>query len=525
MKRKINMHNKHRVDHTTEVKPTPLLPSQGGRYSEIVSAKNRQTQKQYSPDDNDSKKTALESFKKKWSRKRKIITATLGSLAILIVLIVWFGASLLTSLDKVFHGNLLSDLNALLSHARLKGEDQGRVNILIAGNSADDPNHGGAELTDSIMLVSLDTIHHTGFMLSIPRDLWVDIPGWSHQKINAANDVTNFNQEGYPRGGMGQLEQIVQTQLGIPIHYYSLINYAAFKDAVNTVGGITINIKSVDPRGLYDPNINKLDHGPLKLPNGQVTLDGQTALNLARARGDPCGCGKYAYGFPAGDFDRTEHQRQMFTALATKAQKIGVIANPIKVSQLFGNFGKNTATDMKLPEALRLAELTKSMDISALKQLSLNTSGQHPLLVDYRAPDGELALIPAAGIDNFGQIRQYYQQLTSDSPVVKEAPTVVVLNGSNVSGQAHKQAMLLQSKGFNVVGSTDANGQYPTTEIVDLTNGQKPASKQLLLTLLGANTLTTTNTNSSPEALESVQYQADFVIILGKNLPTNRLNN
>jgi len=69
-------------------------------------------------------------------------------------------------------------------------------------------------LTDSILILSLNTNTHTAFLISIPRDLWVYVPGLkSWQKINAANDVSGFSQAGYPSGGMGQLEQIIQTNL------------------------------------------------------------------------------------------------------------------------------------------------------------------------------------------------------------------------------------------------------------------------------------------------------------------------
>jgi anionic cell wall polymer biosynthesis LytR-Cps2A-Psr (LCP) family protein len=163
--------------------------------------------------------------KKGWSRKRKILTPFLIIVLIGVVFGIWYGSRIIGDVDKVFHGNLISDTKALFVTTKLKGENQGRVNILLAGDSADDPNHAGADLTDSIMLISIDTTNHTGFMLSIPRDLWVHIPGGtaifgqSHQKINAANDVTSFNQAGYPSGGMGLLEKIVQTDLGIPVDY------------------------------------------------------------------------------------------------------------------------------------------------------------------------------------------------------------------------------------------------------------------------------------------------------------------
>src|SRR5487761_1095525 len=94
---------------------------------------------------------------KKWTLKRKALTSTLVILLIGFGIGSWYGARILGSLDNVFHGNVFSDVHALFSNTTLKGENQGRVNILLAGDSSDDPGHSGADLTDSIMIVSIDT--------------------------------------------------------------------------------------------------------------------------------------------------------------------------------------------------------------------------------------------------------------------------------------------------------------------------------------------------------------------------------
>jgi LCP family protein required for cell wall assembly len=446
--------------------------------------------------------------KKRW--KKRVFRGALVAVVLFLVVGGWLGSRLLGNVDKVFHGNIVSDVQALSSDTKLKGESDGRVNFLLAGDSTDDPGHQGADLTDSIMVVSIDTQNHTGFMLSIPRDTWVDIPGMGHEKINAANDATTFSQAGYPNGGMGQLEEIISNDFGIPIDYYGLINYTAFRDAVNAVGSISINIQSGDPRGLYDPNTN------IKLPNGLVTLDGQQALNLARARGDGYG----SYGFPQADYDRTEHQRQMLVALEQKATTIGVLSNPLKVGQLFDAIGNNVQTDMNLADVLRFTQIIKGMSVSGLQSLTLSESGTNPLLTNYTAPDGEDALIPTAGLDDYSQIQQYYQELTSGKAtvsVISESPTVVVLNGSDVIGLARQEADALQSKGFNVVGVTDASAEYPDSEIVDTSNDAKPAAKQALQQVFSKDTTTTTSSTSSAEAGEAQGYNADFVVVLGKN--------
>ncbi|MGH7234606.1 MAG: LCP family protein, partial [Candidatus Saccharimonadales bacterium] len=154
-------------------------------------------------------------FSRRKSRVRRILKYSIIVLVIAIVgLSAWFGSSIVGSIDKAFHGNVFSDVHALISGSTLN-ESNGRINILLAGDSVDDPNHGGALLADSIMVISYDPSTKNGFLLSIPRDLWVNIPSLGHQKINAANTVTNFSEAGYPSGGIGQLQQIVQTDLGI----------------------------------------------------------------------------------------------------------------------------------------------------------------------------------------------------------------------------------------------------------------------------------------------------------------------
>ena len=312
----------------------------------------------------------------------------------------WVGLKLLRNADR-FGGFF-----GLFSSHQLNGEAQGRVNILLAGDSADDPGHQGADLTDSIMVVSLDTKDNTGFMFSIPRDLWVDIPGFGYQKINAAYEDgqgENFSQSGYFNGGMGLLDEVIDQDLSIQSQYYALIDYTAFRDSVNAVGGITITINSPDPRGLYDPYAN------LSLPNGVVTLDGQQALNLARARGD----GPGAYGFPQADFGRTQYQRQMLVVVEQKALSLGVLSNPVKIGDLFDAIGNNVQTNFKTDDAQAIYGIAKKIKLSSVQSLTLNESGSNALIQGYITPSGEDTLIPIAGIGNYSAIQAYIAGLIS----------------------------------------------------------------------------------------------------------------
>lgn len=422
----------------------------------------------------------------------------------------WLGWKLFNNTSKVFGGD--SSVLGFLNATKLKGEDKGQVNILLAGVSSDDPGHSGGDLTDSIMLVSIDTNSKQAAMLSIPRDTWVDIPGYGYSKINAANvygDADDWSQPGYPSGGMGLLSQVVSENLEMPIHYYAKINYTAFRDAVNAVDGVNINIQSTDPRGLYDPNINKADQGPLKLPNGPQKLDGQTALNLARARGDPTGDGRIAYGYERSDFTRTAHQRQLMLALKDRITSSGVISNPLKIGELFDVVGKNMKTDLQTGEIRRLYDLSKQIKTENIKSLSLNDADGKNLLASYRSPDGASALIPAAGIDDFSEIRQYLKKSLSSDPVVRESAKIVILNGGDTTGLATKYSNFLTSKNLNIVAVGDAARQEGATVIIDQTKN-KPGTKASLQKIFGSGNATQ-NTSQPTSGYPS----ADFVIILG----------
>ncbi len=347
---------------------------------------------------------------KKWLKRILI------SLLILVVLAGGYVAvKFLINASKTFGGNLLG----LVQNDKLDGEDQGRVNILLAGNSADDAGHAGGDLTDSIMLISLNTKDKTAFVVSIPRDLWVDIPGHGYSKINAAyvyGKSDKFSQSGYAVGGMGLLEKVVEQNFDVTINYYALVNYTALRQAVDAVGGVDVTIKSSDPRGLYDPSADystRKPYGPLvKLTNGTHTLNGQQALNLARARGDAYG----SYGYGSSDFTRTANQRLLLAALKDKATSAGVATNPVRLGSLLDSIGNNVQTDFKTTEVRRLVTLSQQIPSSSITSVSLNSANGKNLLASYRTYNGQSALVPAAGVDDYSDITAYLDTLLTPPP-------------------------------------------------------------------------------------------------------------
>lgn len=432
---------------------------------------------------------------KKKHRVRKFVLAVIG-LAVLA-----FGVRFFVDIARLTgNNNPLSVLSALRD-APLKN-DQGRVNILVAGNSADDLGHNGGELTDSIMVISVDTQKNTAMMLSVPRDMWVQLPAGGHGKINSV----------YPDSGMSGLASVIEDELGLPIHYNTLVNYKAFKDLVDAVGGISITIKSEDPRGIYDPNLDYTSArccALAKYPNGPVNLNGKQALNLARARGDGGG-----YGFPLGDFDRTQHQRQMLLAIKQKASSPSVIANPVKISNLVSAVGSNAKTDLSLPEMQTLFKVMKKIDDSKIDSYNVNTlkGPGTTMLANYTAPGNQSALIPAAGLDDYSEIAVQIKKTFTSSPVAKEAAELVVLNGTELPGLARLESGKLDEKGTNTI--LRANGTVTLkTVIIDNSKGTKPSTIAFLKQRYGV--------SPTVNAQLSAGYpNADIIILLGKDVAT-----
>lgn len=281
-------------------------------------------------------------------------------------------------------------------------------------------------------------------------------------------------------------------------------------------GGITVDIDSKDPRGIYDPSLDYTSRtccALAKYPNGPVKLNGKQALNLARARGDSAG----SYGYAQGDFMRTQHQRQMLLALKDKALSAGVLSNPAKIAGLFDSIGANVKTDFNTSEIRRLYELGKEVNGDKIKSIGLTDEDIN--LVTTGTINGASVVMPVAGPTNFSQIKAFMLKLTSNDPLVREGADVVILNGSGTVGLAQKRSDELSDRGITV--SEIGNGTARTgTVIIDLTNGKKNTTKKFLEKQFGVTAVT--DSSAAPEAKN---YDTDFVIILGSQSTSNSSNN
>ena len=435
----------------------------------------------------------------------------LRSALVLTVLTLLLGGFLLfkgiIKLNKVFKGG--GDAAALSADVKpelLKGEGDGRVNILLLGKGG--PGHAGADLTDTIIVASVDPVNKTSTLVSIPRDLWVSVPGAGSSKINAVyanakNRSLNSSKDAAQaeRAGMDAIQQTLGQVLGIPIHYYGMIDFEGFKQAVDVVGGVDIDVPAelAVTEYLWDSTTGKNYH--LKVPAGVQHFDSTKALYFSRSR----------HTSTRGDFDRAERQRLFIQALSQKILSAGTYTNPVKISQLMSAFGDHVSTDLSISNALRLVEIGNGMDMTKMQSIGLADPPNNYVRTDN--VDGQSIVRPTIGLGDYSEIQNYIRNTLKDPYLAKEDARIAVLNGTSTPGLATKKADELRSYGYNVTVVDDApTSDYASTLFVDITGGKKPFTASYLKKRLGG--IQTTSKLPDPAI---VTQDIDFVVILGQN--------
>jgi len=218
-------------------------------------------------------------------------------------------------------------------------DGKGRFTVLVMGID-DDGTDVATSHTDMMMILSVDPATHSGAMLSIPRDLFMPIPGESDmQRVNTAFELGELKQ---PGGGPKLAMQTVQYNLGIPVNNYVLFTFQAVVSLIDAVGGVDVNVpKAIDDEQYPGPN-NGFD--PLRIPAGLIHMDGELALKYVRTRHDD------------SDFERTHRQQDVILAVRDKVVRLNMLPQlvqqaPTLWSELQGNF----LTDLSLDQILSLA--------------------------------------------------------------------------------------------------------------------------------------------------------------------------
>jgi len=373
-----------------------------------------------------------------------------------------------------------------------------RVTILIMGLDYSDwraQTEGAttASRTDSMILLTIDPLSKTAGMLSIPRDMWVNIPNYGYYKINQAFYFGELNK--LPGGGPGLAMDTVEKFIGVPIDYYAQIDFSAFTHFIDDLGGIEIDVPD-------EITVGVMFKSEVTLKPGKQTVSGEIALAYARAR--------YT---ALGDFDRAGRQQQVIMGIRDKVLSTGLPNLIANAQTLYTSLSTGIKTNMTLDQVIHLAVLAAQIGVDNIKK---GIIGPDAVTLG-KSPDGLDILVPYP--DKIRLIRD--QVFTTDGPVSPasvgqdpkaladaEQARIAVLNGSGVNGIAAKTSDYLKGEGLNVTQEGTANRAYQSTTIV-LYSG-KPYTASFLASLMNV-------TNANIINQYDPNAQADIAVMLGQD--------
>lgn len=368
----------------------------------------------------------------------------------------YLGFRLFSIFKKIITENLSGSAPALLGKIlpqKLKGEGDGRINILVLGIPGGE--YPGAELTDSIIVVSVEPNGRGVALLSIPRDLWVKVPGHGFHKINEAHAIGEQNH--YPGGGPQLAKETVQQLLDLPIHYYVRVDFVGFKKLIDAIGGVEVTVEK-DLKDYWYPSSGG-GRETFYLKKGTYIMDGELALKYARSRQS------------TSDFDRARRQQQILVAAKEKILKEKIYLDVKKIEEILKIVGDHVKTDFQIWEIKKMAEIGEKIDSNKIFMHVLDNSADGILVSSYK--NGAYVLLPKN--NDYSKIAAFAHEIFDDIYVKEENARIEILNGTYYSKRATQLAEFLKSYGYNIVnvGFADTRN-IKKTVIYDYTNGKKP---------------------------------------------------
>ncbi|MBP8016557.1 LCP family protein, partial [Candidatus Gracilibacteria bacterium] len=321
-----------------------------------------------------------------------------------------------------------------------------KINILLigmGGGAADGP-----ELTDTIILTSLNTKKQTVSMLSIPRDLYVTYPSGGGGKIN---ELYRLGLKALPENKTTKfLEDKISEITGEKIDYYFNIDFTGFSKFIDLIDGIEIDV----PEDLVDTEYPDWNWGytTFSVKKGLQTFNGETALKYARSR------------HSTSDFDRSLRQQLVLKAVKDKLFNLKYIANPSKISEFYNTLNSNIKTNLGIKEIISFARFIKEIPNENIFSFNLNDScfqginfcraGGFLYNPERALFGGAAVLLPdsatSLNVSNYSVIIKFADIIFNYSEIFKENYEINFINSTKSNGLANKFAIMLKKYGFNI---------------------------------------------------------------------------
>ena len=369
-----------------------------------------------------------------------------------------------------------------------------RVTVLLLGID-ERPDENGPSRTDTMMVLTLDPATNMAGVLSIPRDLWVPIPGYSEERINAAYRLGELYD--HPGGGPALARETVEYNLGIAIDYHVLLNFQAFVGMVDMIGGVDIYVE----QDISDPTYPDHAYGydPLYIAAGWHHFDGEMALKYSRTR------------HSSSDFDRARRQQQVMSAILEKVTSVELLPDLAKKApEIYKMLETYVQTDMALDQILALANLATQIDRSTIRYGVIDQTCTQ----SWVTPNGAQVLIPLR--DQMREVRDYVFAADIPTPMpgqtviltpTPETATISVLNGTTRAGLAGSTSDYLKAQGLDVANVGNADRQDYAQSIV-MMNRDKQLTAARIASLLNLPATAVVKGTDSGAA-------HDIVVILG----------
>ncbi len=252
-------------------------------------------------------------------------------------------------------------------------ESNDRLTVLVMGVDRR-PGESFSTRTDTMIVLSIDPENDTASMLSIPRDLYVDIPGVGNQRINTALPYGAYN--GGEAGGADLVRRTINHNLGISIDHYILLDFQTVIDVIDEAGGVMIDV----PYDIDDPTYPDMNYGfdPLFIPQGRWLMSGEVALKYMRTR------------HADGDFNRSKRQQQVILAFRDALLADGLAGAAAKARSFYSEARDGVVTDMAITDMLGIANAASNIDTANIRSAVLDAN----YVYDHTTESGAYVLIP-----------------------------------------------------------------------------------------------------------------------------------
>ncbi len=378
----------------------------------------------------------------------------------------------------------------------LEGQRDDRINILLLGIGG--PGHDGPYLSDTNIIASIKPSTKEVAMISIPRDLGVKIGDKGVNKINFASawgEIENPGQGGeYAR-------QIFEKTFNLDIPYYVRLDFKAFEEIINLVGGIEVEIKnSFIDQAYPGPNYS---YQTVQFEKGLELMGGSRALIYARSRHGTNG--------ENSDFARSRRQQQIMSLLKDKLLSFETYSNPIKIKEILESLSKNISTNLNISQIIYLGNLVRNTKQEEIKNLVLD-SGENGFTVPYIGNGGAFMLAPRGGkldyinyaitkifdnitttpnwtmVINDESVYQFTTEKNSVSSTDKKQTIPIwpnvrieIFNGTWRGGLASRYQSKLSDNGFNIISIGNAEDRPTEKTTIYLIN--KNIQEEIILAL------------------------------------------